>query len=280
VGDANTMKSYKQHSKKVFLVLILLIIFVSKTSYSSDEKIKAVILAEDAFPPFSSLNGGFSNEVVVAAFKASGVKVSLEVYPFSRLMMMVKSGTAAGGFNAIPTTDNENQFLFGKYPIYVSQQRFYYSVDDPVVINTEEDIFEKLVKQDIVVGDVRGYIYPPAFELLKSQTAKNGRNLIYTDTVKSDEKLIKKLLLGRNRVALMHSEVASLHIKNMNIEDKIRFGNFAWEAPLYIAFSKVNPNASFLIEAFDKGMEVIIDNGVYDYLLKKYSLDTPSIYIR
>ena len=208
------------------------------TVYAED----VVILAEDAFVPFSHENGeGLSNQIVQEAFKAAGVNATIKVYPFTRLMQMVDTGKAVGGFNAVPTPETAGDYLFGKYPIYVSHMYFYYHKDDPIEINNEGDIITKLVKPKVTVGEVMGYIYPSAYVALKE--SKDPAKHLMVDSVKSDDVLIKKIALKRNRIALMTGEVADYHLDNMGLTDKFGRGQYRWDAPLYIAFSKQHPDA-------------------------------------
>lgn len=224
-----------------------------------------VILAENDFVPFSTPEGkGLSNEIVSEAFKAVNINAKIEIFPFARLMVMVKEGQAIGGFNAVPTDDTKPDYLFGKEPIYTSHMNFFYHVEDPVVIDTEADIATKISNQKMVVGDVVGYIYPPDYVKMKDSKA------FIVESVNSDQILIKKLAAKRNKVALMTVEVANYHIQNLGVKDKIGYGKYTWEAPLFIAFSKKNPKAQHYMEQFDKGMAIIKSNGIYQKILGNY----------
>ena len=226
---------------------------------------EVVILAENEFVPFSNSEGkGLSNEIVREAFKAVNIDANIKVFPFARLMDMVKNGEAVGGFNAVPTDDTKSDYLFGKEPIYTSHMNFYYNVSDPVQIDAEADIAAKISSQKMAVGDVVGYIYPPEYVKMKDSKA------LMVESVNSDEILIKKLAAKRNKVALMTVEVANYHINNLGLKDKIGYGKYTWEAPLFIAFSKKHPKAQYYLEQFDKGMAMIKSNGVYHKILSNY----------
>lgn len=228
------------------------------------------ILAENAFTPFSEENGqGLSNEIVKASFQAVGVNVKLEIYPFTRLMAMVKNGEAIGGFNAVPTSETLPDYIFGKQSIYVTHMYFYYHKDDPLIIDGKEEVISKITQKNVEVGEVLGYIYPPFYEGLK--TEKDPSKRLKFNSVDADDLLIKQLNLKRIKVALMTAEVANYHIQKMGLQSVIRHGNYAWDAPLYIAFSKVHPKGKYYAEMFDKGMETIKSNGTYAKILQKYS---------
>ena len=126
------MKSIKRMCLAIGVVMMMCcLVIAGGTVYAED----VVILAEDAFVPFSHENGdGLSNQIVKEAFKAAGVTATIKVYPFTRLMQMVDTGKAVGGFNAVPTPETANDYFFGKYPIYVSHMYFYYHKDAPIEI--------------------------------------------------------------------------------------------------------------------------------------------------
>lgn len=267
-----TLMVWSARLRQVGLFAILCLVLVPGIVIPEQARAaETVILAEDSFLPFSDKDGeGLSNEIVVSAFSAVGLDITLKVYPFPRIMWMLKQGKAPGGFNAVPTEDAQEEYIFGKQAIYTTHMRFYYHKDDPVVIDTEDDIHEKLIQQGIIVGEVLGYIYPPAYEALKAKAADAPG--LKVEAVKSDEIIIKKLRAHRNRVALMTSEVAEFHIKQMNIEGELKQGALTWEAPLYVAFSKSHPKGEFLSKEFDKGMELIKEDGTYAQILKKYNI--------
>lgn len=223
-----------------------------------------VILAENDFVPFSTPEGkGLSNEIVKEAFKAVNINAKIDVFPFARIMLMVKDGKAIGGFNAVPTDETKPDYLFGKEPIYTTHMSFYYNNEAPVVINSKEDISAKITAST-KVGDVLGYIYPPEYVKLKDSKA------FIVESVNSDEILIKKLAAKGNKLALMTVEVANYHIQKLGMKDKIGYGKYSWSAPLYIAFSKKHPKANYYLEQFDKGMALIKSNGLYKKILDKY----------
>lgn len=255
----------KQFLAVLGFILSVLLFGAQGAAYAEE----VALCAEDAFVPFSEANGtGLSNDIVVAAYKAVGVDAKIKVYPFTRLMVMVKDGSAIGGFNAVPTSDTKADYLFGKSPIYVTHMYFYYNSQSPIVIDTEADIMAKLVKPKVVVGDVAGYIYPPAYTALT--TSKDPNKSLKEESVDSDEILIKKLQAQRNKIALMTAEVADYHINRMGLQKAFGHGKYVWDAPLYIAFSKKNPKSKHFMELFDKGMETIKANGTYDKILLKY----------
>lgn len=253
--------------KKFIIGLVLGIALMIQSQWAHAEDV--VIYAEDAFVPFSFENGeGLSNQIVKEAFKAAGVNADIKVTSFSLLMKMVAEGTAVGGFNAVPTPETNQEFFFGKYPIYMTHMYFYYYKEDPVIIDSMNDIMTKLVAEKISVGDVLGYIYPTEYTALKE--AKDSSKRLMADSVNSDDILIKKLKAKRNRVALMTAEVADYNIETMGFKDQFGHGKYVWEAPLYVAFSKKNPQGKHFLELFDKGMNTIMENGKYKEILSKY----------
>ncbi len=256
---------------KEFLIFCTIFIFaVSVTlAVSENESIaETIILAEDVYPPFSNPDGsGLSNEIVLAAFKAAGINIRLKVFPFPRLMKMVKIGKAPAGFNCAVTQSLKQDYIFPEHPLYTIHTRFYYNKENPLVIDTENDVTDKIVKKGIIVGEVLGYIYPPFYEALKKAVPP-----LHSEAIRSDEKLIRKLILKRNRIALMTGEVVNYHVHRMKLEGHLGYGAFEWEVPLHIVFSKKHPQGASLAENFDRGMEIIRENGTYDRLVRKYPI--------
>ncbi|MBN1984428.1 MAG: transporter substrate-binding domain-containing protein [Chitinivibrionales bacterium] len=253
----------------VFALFIGSIIFHPGTVFSEE----ITILAEDAFVPFSLEDGtGLSNEIVKAGFKAAGIEVKVKVFPFVRLMEMVKKGEALGGFNAVPTPITEKEYLFGKEPIFVSHMYFYYNKNNPIAINSMDDIITKLVKTKTPVGQVTGYIYPEEYEKLKAAPNQGDRLIIVEND--SDDGLIKMLKEGRVKIAFMTAEVANYHIDKAKWSSFFGHGEYKWDAPLFVCFSKNNPKGAQYAASFDKGMATIKQNGAYVAITEKYNFLT------
>lgn len=72
--------------------LVLIILFLFSTVSASFAK-TIILGAENDWVPYSNHDGsGMANEIVLAAYKAVGIDVKLQVAPYNRLLKMVKSG--------------------------------------------------------------------------------------------------------------------------------------------------------------------------------------------
>ena len=76
--------------------------------------------------------------------------------------------------------------------------------------------------------------------------------------------------MNRIDTTIITDKTANLLLKELQLEDKIVIAFQNDTVPMYLAFSKKFPKADHYSSLFDKGMEVILKNGVYTRIINSY----------
>ena len=81
-----------------------------------------------------------ANEIVLAAYKAVGIDVKLQVGPYNRLLMMVRNGEILGAFNVPKEKSNEKEYIFGKTPFFTALSAYYYNIEETLPASRKEEL--------------------------------------------------------------------------------------------------------------------------------------------
>jgi len=242
---------------RLFLMRLFLIIlfFVSSASVSFAETI--ILGAENDWVPYSNHDGtGMASEIVLAAYKAIGIDVKLQVGPYNRLLKMVRNGEILGAFNVPRERSNEKEYIFGKTPLFTALSAYYYNVEEPLSATQKEELVngEK-------VGVVFDYGYGEFF-------SNNDR--VTKIKVRSDLLNLRKLAKGRIDVTILYDKTAQKLIKENGLTGKILKAFDSETAEIYVAFSKVFPKAQYYADKLDEGLGIIKANGIYKRVMDAY----------
>ena len=226
---------------------------------SSDKVITSVA---DPWPPFidpDSPTMGMSLEIVSAAFAVEGYEVKHEIMPWARALEGVKEGIYDIVPNLWYTDERAEYMLYGDA----------YAVNEVKFIKLKGDTFEYDGLASLkgkTVGIARGYGYGDDFYASTDFTRDESDGLMQN---------IGKLMEGRVDLTLEDKIVASATIKNEDetILDKIEFTEGGMGASnLHIGSGLANPRSKELIDAYNRGLKVIKENGVYEEILNKYGI--------
>ena len=113
---------------------------------------------------------------------------------------------------------------------------------------------------------IRGYGYSDAFNLATHFTREE---------VPSMEHNINKVLLGRIDLTLEDEITAKLLIRKMGpkVEEQLDFTSNALASnPLYVAAGLKHPRHKEIVEAFNRGLQVIKADGSFLAIEKRYGL--------
>ena len=154
-----------------------------------------VIAVEDDAEPWSKRDGtGFANDVVLAAFKAAGVTVTLQVLPYARCRDYVLRGKVAAGFSMSWLPEYKGQLAFSDAPLFVCNEELFFNRTKPLRAVRASDL-----PQGTVVGVVIGYEYPPEIMALRA------KGTLAFEEAESEDLNLKKLKLGRIDAALINT---------------------------------------------------------------------------
>lgn len=217
--------------------------------------------AQDPWPPFITGDPnmpGISVEVVTAAMKTQGYDVQFKVMPWARALDEVKNGRV----DLLPATwytKERTAFLRYSTPYIENELSFIKLVGNPF----EYDGLASLQGKN--VGIVRGYGYNSDF-----MTDKNFNRPESGDLVTN----LKKLMSKRIDLTIEDKVVALSIMKEKGIPaSQFAFTNKSLSrSPVHVTSGIANPNSQKYIDAYEKGIAAIQQNGTFDAILKKYGI--------
>lgn len=240
-----------KREKFLIFFIIFAIFFVLNASSET-----VTILAEDDWAPWAQSDGtGIGNDVIKSAYAAVGIDVKYEVMLYDRALARVEEGSGIACFNVPMQSDNEQTFLWPDQKLYTVRSLFYAKSDYQGSVNSTSDLEGKKL------GLTQGYGYGNAIE-------QNDK--IVKEYSRTDEVITKKLLAGRVDFIILYERCSDLIFRNLNAVEKVKSVGVSESADIYLAFSKSNADAKRYMEQFNRGFEIIKNNGVYDSIMKKW----------
>ncbi|SLM32339.1 ABC-type amino acid transport/signal transduction systems, periplasmic component/domain [Desulfamplus magnetovallimortis] len=243
-------------------ILLVIILLMSVMPCTADEK--TIVAAADPWPPFvdpAAPKEGLSLEIVRASYETQGYSVKMEYVPWARAIDGVKKGK----YDILPNTwmnEQRKAFLMYSEPYAVNEVKFIKTADDPFEFNGLESLTGKKV------GIVRGYGYGDDFTNATNFVREDSNDFITN---------IKKLTHSSKRVDLaIEDEIVARVIiakEDPALLEKIKFTeNAISTSPLYVTCGLANPRHKELIDAFNKGLAIIKENGKYGIILENYGI--------
>lgn len=222
------------------------------------------LAAEDDYYPFSAeVNGelvGFVPELAVAAFNAVGIEVNFRIGPYSRVLMLVERGDVVGGFTGAVDESNESAFHWHSTPLRVVQLAIWGRTNEHKEGLTARDMDGKRVSV------TRDFFY----------TDEIGTNeKVWKIVAPSDASSLKMLALGRSDYALVTERIGNTIVResvDSRLGTKIEIVGLIAEVPLFAFFSKSHSEGKVAAELFQKGFEIIIQNGTYNDLMERWQI--------
>lgn len=243
-----------------FPLLALFLILFGGTATATAGTIS--LAAEDDFFPYSAeVDGelvGFVPDLALAAFDAVGVDVEFRVGPFSRAVMLVKSGQVAGGFTGAIDDSNETQFYWHETPLSSVRLVIWGRADTGQQALTAEDM------EGRTVAVTRGFFYTDAID---------ANEKVEKVVAPSDRSTLKMLALGRAEFALVTENIGRSIIETSSdplLRDSLKVVGVIEEIPLHAFFSKAHPEGEKAAQLFQQGLERIMASGEYDRIVKAW----------
>lgn len=252
----------EEEMKKTIHVALITILFFhfSLFTYAIAGK-KKVIIATLDYPPYvsKSLPGkGWTWEVAQKAFESQGFSAELHIVPWARAVHMTKSGEVDALFIANQTPERN------KWAIFSDQV----GVEASVLWKRRDRQypFEKL-------GDLKGLKIGGLRSSAQMQFLTDAGIAVYT--LNDFSHGIKMLNAGRLDLVLADKLVLT-HLLN-SMPPKIKESLDYIDPPVHVAgfhlaVSRKTPNSAEIVEAFNKGLKEIHENGIYDDILRKHKL--------
>ncbi len=244
----------------LFRSIIQLLVFVLSMEAHAGEIF--VLGAEDQAGPWGQSDGtGCGNDIVKAAFAASGDSVVLEILPYARAKKMTMDGELTGCFAMSWMTEFKDKIIFAAKPLYQVEVTLLARHGDTMKIVSLADL-----PPGSILGLVKDYEYHPEVRMA------DNRNIIIEE-VASEKQNLKKLAAGRIRATVICRDPLksfSWLSKQAEVEGKVDSVAVVGIQGSYVGFSLRNQQGMRAKKHFDKGLAIIKQNGTYDSILRAW----------
>jgi polar amino acid transport system substrate-binding protein len=222
-----------------------------------------IIIANAPYPPFvmpegHALGPGIDMEIAIEALRRMGIRASVQMYPFTRVLAALKSGEAQ-----LTTTLSFN----AERDAYLRWSAPYRSGSGYLIFTLRSAGLKPAALEDLhgkSVGVVRGFVYPPAF------SANAG---IAKIEAPDSESLIKMFFAGRFDAIITNSIVGSYDLKATGRMAETYQSPFILQSQdnraTLMGFSKQAVSAD-TIERFNRELSAMQADGTMARIERKY----------
>ena len=237
---------------------ILCVSFLSPHHIVAQEK--KIELATDTWHPYYGPdleNGGFLTELAKEAFKRTGYDCEVKFVPWKRAFEVAKIGNYDGLLGAYFTEERLEFFVYSE-PLSEVKVTFFSKKGRNITYRELKDL------SPYMIGIVRGYHHTDEFEtadyLTKIETADTENNL--------------RILLAERIDLILESRKVVLYLLQEKFPENITDVE-AIEPPLqihklHVVISKKSPDYEQKVQDFNRGLQMLKEDGTYDVILKKH----------
>jgi polar amino acid transport system substrate-binding protein len=235
--------------KRLCLWVSLVLLVVSTTAWAQPST--TVSLTTDPEKP-----GGFLLELTVEAFKEVGYEPNVRFEPWARAVDAAINGEVDGLLGCF-YSDERAQKLTYSDELAESSTVFFALERSRIAYSTLQDLSK------YTIGTVIGSYYPPEFTTVTSLKIEPVSDYIVN---------MRKLLAGRIDLFVEKRLVVMSFLAGLPQSEAGRVVELS--PPLmvskhYNAFSKAVPDAQEKLRDFNRGLQMIKDNGLYAIIMKK-----------
>lgn len=202
-------------------------------------------------------DGGFMTEITRKALKRAGWDYQIEFMAWNRAIGLCKQGKLDMVQGAYFSEEREKEFLVTD-SYAASELVFFAKTGSGISYQKLEDLKGKKV------GLIKGWTYPDSI------TKASFLTIEYTDKTESN---IKKLIAGRVDL-IVGSRKVVIDVANRKVPGKIDqlviLDPPITKNPLINVISRKTANGKDVVDAFNKGLKMIQEDGTYDAILKKH----------
>ena len=230
---------------------LLLFLFTAIATNAWAQSPKTVILTTDPEKP-----GGFLLELTVEAFKEVGYEPNVRFEPWARALSAAMNGEVDGLLGCL-YSDERAQKLFYSDKLAESSTVFFALESSKISYTTLQDLSK------YTIGTVRDSYYPPEF---------TAATYLKIEPVSDYLVNIRKLLAGRIDLFVEKRLIVASFLSGSPDSEAGRI--VALSPPImvnryYNGFSKAVPSAQEKLRDFNRGLQMIKDDGLYDVIMKK-----------
>jgi ABC-type amino acid transport substrate-binding protein len=262
---------------KKILIFLAVFIFLLTTLYANEKVVKLVTLGDYApfcfikegardtiidemIPPGkdSKILQGYTWDMARESYHAVGYTISLTVVPWVRGMKLIENGRVDLIFPAVKTSERLEKYIFAKKPVDIQPFHIYVQKDDDLEWNGLESLKRKTVGTMIDWSYGEKFANANYFEKDASSQIMHGFN---------------KLKAGRIDAVVGYGITYDYELqKEGQIDNFKKLPEFDYLEEFLIGLKNA-PNVQELLDAFDEGMEAIIESGLYDEINSKWLAD-------
>ena len=236
-------------------MLRLALIFILALS-STVNAVEKITLANGEWAPYLSKDlkqSGYISHIVSEAFAEEGIEAEYVFLPWKRGYEDAKEGKHQGSLIWGYNDDRAKDFLYSDTVAELGTSLFY-NKNKPIDWNEATDL------KKYKIGGVIGYAY--GIEELEKQ------GVVKIERIGKDVGNYKKLAAGRLDIVLEDTEVGHESINKLGMTGQLIAHPKTLKSRKYsVIISKKAPNAQALIDAFNRGLKKLIDDGRYQKYL-------------
>ncbi|WP_250657066.1 substrate-binding periplasmic protein [Alkalimarinus coralli] len=238
----------------MFRIVLITLTFIFSSFVHSAEKIT---LANGEWAPYLSedlKHYGYMSHIVSEAFAEEGIEVDYVFLPWKRGFEDAKEGKYQGSLIWGYNEDRAKHFLYSDTVADLGTSLFHQK-GKTIEWSELSDL------KNYRIGGVIGYAY--GVEELEKQ------GVLKIDRIGKDVGNYKKLAAGRLDIVLEDTEVGHETINRLGMADKLTAHPKTLQSRKYsVIISKKTPGAQALIDAFNRGLKKLKDDGRYQQFLE------------
>lgn len=222
--------------------------------------------AEDDWYPYTALRDGeirgMSADIVRAAFAAADTPVELIAYPYARCMYLARIGKLAGCFNTTPDEQVRHDFRLPRQALFNDDILIWARRSQATPLAHLADLSGRRIAVTL------GYEYGPSFD---------GYSGVQRIAVRQDINGFRMLERGRVDYSIAFRGTSEqLFRDNPSLQGLFQPVYTAHQAELFLSFSREHRDARRLLQQFERGMQIIADNGRYRQILSQWQHQRPT----
>jgi polar amino acid transport system substrate-binding protein len=245
---------------KQILTVVVLVLFLLPAAAAPGQG-EELVAATGEWAPYVSQhleNRGFITQILSDAFSAMGVEVRFVFYPWRRCYESVVSHRVWAAFPYSRTEERAEQVNFSDVVSYSVTKFFVYGPPDIEVYTGPASL------KSYRIGGVIGYFYEEDFR----------RQGLTVDYASRESSAIEMLMKGRTDLLPLNELVGWRIIRNRFPQRMDRFRVLEppySKDPLHLIVSKTYPGGDELLERFNRALQIVKNNYIYDGILERYT---------
>ena len=240
-------------------IILFVCHWLTMTSIYAEESLK--IVGKESYPPYSFINEnnkltGIDVEIINEALKISGIKAKIHLYPWPRVLNLVKEGWADGIFGAAKNQERLSYLDYPEIPLRHTTFSFFVNEHFRSEINGIQDIGNE------EVGLIRDYFV--------SDELENSPN-IKKYFASTSKQLLTQVSMNRRKIAIYSSIAGRYELIKYGINNiKIIPYSDAPSYSSYLAFSKKSKRAQDAFTKISDALKHLKETGFMKEVYNKY----------